>query len=46
MQLKQLELAGGGTLTVYLRDCCERMPNVLDRPLVLARRRLYPCECP
>ena len=35
MQLKQLELAGGGTLTVYLRDCCERMPNVLDRPLVL-----------
>ena len=35
MQLKQLELAGGGMLTVYLRDCCERMPNVLDRPLVL-----------
>ena len=35
MQLKQLELAGGGTLTVYLRDCCERMPNVFDRPLVL-----------
>ena len=35
MHLKQLELAGGGTLTVYLRDCCERMPNVLDRPLVL-----------
>ena len=35
MQLKQLELASGGTLTVYLRDCCERMPNVLDRPLVL-----------
>ena len=29
MQLKQLELAGGGTLTVYLRDCCERMPNCL-----------------
>ncbi len=25
MQLKQLELAGGGTLTVYLRDCCERI---------------------
>ena len=40
MQLKQLELAGGGTLTVYLRDCCERMPNGG------ARRRLYPCECP
>ena len=35
MQLNQLELAGGGTLTVYLRDCCERMPNVLARPLVL-----------
>ena len=26
MQLKQLELEGGGTLTVYLRDSCERMP--------------------
>ena len=35
MQLKQLELTGGGTLTVYLRDLCERMPSVLDRPLVL-----------
>ena len=35
MQLKQLELTGGGTLTVYLRDSCERMPSVLDRPLVL-----------
>ena len=32
MQLKQLELAGGGTLTVYLRDCCERMPKVLVVP--------------
>ena len=35
MQLKQLELTGGGTLTVYLRDSCERMPGVIDRPLVL-----------
>ena len=35
MQLKQLELTGGGTLTVYLRDSCARMPGVLDRPLVL-----------
>ena len=34
MQLKQLELAGGGTLTVYLRDCCERMPNVFDLSLI------------
>lgn len=35
MQLKQLELTGGGMLTVYLRDSCERMPSVIDRPLVL-----------
>ena len=35
MQLKQLELEGGGTLTVYLRDPCERMPKAIDRPLVL-----------
>ena len=35
MQLKQLELIGGGALTVYLRDSCERMPSVIDRPLVL-----------
>lgn len=35
MQLKQLELEGGGTLTVYLRDSCERMPKAIDRPLVL-----------
>ncbi len=35
MQLKQLELTGGGTLTVYLRDSTDRMPNVIDRPLVL-----------
>ncbi len=35
MQLKQLALTGGGTLTVYLRDSTDRMPNVIDRPLVL-----------
>ena len=35
MQLKQLKLEGGGTLTVYLRDSCSRMPEVIDRPLVL-----------
>ena len=35
MQLKQLELTGGGTLTVYLRQSTDRMPNAIDRPLVL-----------
>lgn len=35
MQLKRLELVGGGALTVYLRDSCERMPRAIDRPLVL-----------
>lgn len=35
MQLKQLELVGGGALTVYLRDSCDRMPRAIDRPLVL-----------
>ena len=35
MQLKQLELTGGGTLTVYLRASDSRMPNALERPLVL-----------
>ena len=34
MQLKQLELTGGGTLTVYLRASDSRMPNALERPLV------------
>ena len=32
MQLKQLELVGGGALTVYLRDSCDRMPSAIDRP--------------
>ena len=35
MQLKQLELTGGGTLTVYLRVSDSRMPNAMERPLVL-----------
>jgi len=35
MQLKQLELTGGGTLTVYLRVSTDHMPGVIDRPLVL-----------
>ena len=29
MQLKQLDLPGGGLLTVYLRDCVETMPLVI-----------------
>ena len=35
MQLRQLDLTGGGTLTVYLRQSTDRMPNAIDRPLVL-----------
>lgn len=35
MQLKQLDLPGGGLLTVYLRDCVETMPLAMERPLVL-----------
>lgn len=35
MELKKLELSGGGSLTVYLRDSVETMPSVLRRPLVL-----------
>ena len=35
MESKQPELSGGGTLTVYLRASCERMPNAVERPLVL-----------
>ena len=35
MQLKQLDLTGGGLLTVYLRDCVETMPLAMERPLVL-----------
>ena len=35
MQLKQLDLPGGGQLTVYLRDCVDTMPLAMERPLVL-----------
>ena len=35
MQLEQLDLPGGGLLTVYLRDCVETMPQAMERPLVL-----------
>ena len=35
MQLEQLDLPGGGLLTVYLRDCEETMPLAMERPLVL-----------
>ena len=35
MQQIQLELAGGGTLTVCLRASLDAMPTVKQRPLVL-----------
>ena len=35
MQLKQLKLTGGGTLTVYLREAADHMPHAVNRPLVL-----------
>lgn len=35
MQQKQLELTGGGVLTVYLRASVDAMPTVRRRPLVL-----------
>ena len=35
MQLEQLELIGGGTLTLYLRESVEAMPHFRQRPLVL-----------
>ena len=35
MQLEQLELTGGGTLTLYQRESVEAMPNFRQRPLVL-----------
>ena len=39
MQLEQLELTGGGTLTLYLRESVEAMPHFRQRPLVL----VVPC---
>ena len=35
MQLEQLKLTGGGTLTLYLRESVEAMPHFRQRPLVL-----------
>ena len=35
MRLEQLELTGGGTLTLYLRESVEAMPHFRQRPLVL-----------
>lgn len=35
MQLKQLELTGGASLAVYLRDASEAMPNAMRRPMVV-----------
>ena len=39
MQLEQLELTGGGTLTLYLRESVEAMPHFRQRPLVLVDRK-------
>ena len=36
MQLEQLELTGGGTLTLYLRESVEAMPHL--RQLATTRR--------
>ena len=35
MRFEQLELTGGGTLTLYLRESVEAMPHFRQRPLVL-----------
>ena len=35
MELRRLDLIGGGLLTVYLRDAVESMPNAMERPMVL-----------
>lgn len=35
MQFKQLELTGGASLAVYLRDASEAMPNAMRRPMVV-----------
>ena len=33
MRLEQCPLPGGGSLTVYLRDAAQAMPNALRRPV-------------
>ena len=35
MQLEQLKLTGGGTLTLYLRESVEPMPHFRDRKSVV-----------
>ena len=35
MRYEQLELIGGGKLSVYLRDAVDTMPDAMERPLVL-----------
>lgn len=35
MRLEQCSLPGGGSLTVYLRDAAQAMPNALRRPVVV-----------
>ena len=35
MRLEQCPLPGGGSLTVYLRDAAQAMPNALCRPVVV-----------
>lgn len=35
MQFKQLELTGGASLAVYLRDASEAMPNAVRRPMIV-----------
>ena len=35
MRLEQYPLPGGGSLTVYLRDAAQAMPNALRRPVVV-----------
>lgn len=35
MQIRQLELMGGASLVVYLRDAVQAMPAAMERPLVV-----------
>lgn len=56
MRLEQCPLPGGGSLTVYLRDAAQAMPNALRRPVVVVvpgggynlsapgRRTRWPCS--
>ena len=44
MQQIELELAGGGVLTVSLRASLDAMPAVKERPLVLVVPAGYGCH--